>query len=66
MEGRHIARVFYDGQQYVSFYEIIKVIRDTSKDFHEEELDEAGDALEWLAEELQFAMIADGTRNEQK
>jgi len=66
MESRHIARVFYDGQQYVSFYEIIKVIRDTGEDFHEEEFHEAGDALDWLAEQLQFAMIADGVRNEQK
>jgi len=66
LESRHIARVFYEGQQYVSFYEIIKVIRDTSEDFYQEELDEAGDALDWLAEQLQFAMIADGTRNEQE
>ena len=66
MESRHIARVFYEGQQYVSFYEIIKVIRDTSEDFYEEELHEAGDALDWLAEQLQFAMIADGTRHEQE
>ena len=58
--------MFYEGQQYVSFYEIIKVIRDTSEDFYQEELDEAGDALDWLAEQLQFAMIADGTRNEQE
>lgn len=64
MEGRHIARVFYHGQQYVSFYEIIKVIRDTSEDFKEQELNEASGALEWLAEQLQFAMIADGIRHE--
>ena len=66
MESRHIARVFYDGQQYVSFYEIIKVIRDTSGDFYKEDLNEAGNALDWLAEQLQFAMIADGTRYEQE
>jgi hypothetical protein len=66
LESRHIARVFYDGQQYVSFYEIIKVIRDTSGDFYKEDLNEAGNALDWLAEQLQFAMIADGTRHEQE
>ena len=66
MDGRHISRVYYDGEQYVSFYEIIKVIRDIGGDFHEQDLHEACSALEWVAEQLQFAMIADGIRHEQK
>jgi hypothetical protein len=66
LEGRHISRVFYDGEQYVSFYEIIKVIRDTGDDFCEQDLHEACSALEWVAEQLQFAMIADGIRHEQE
>jgi len=56
MEGRHISRVFYDGEQYVSFYEIIKTIRDIGDDFCEQDLHEACSALEWVAEQLQFAM----------
>jgi len=66
MDSRHISRVFYDGEQYVSFYEIIKVIRDISDDFCEQDFHEACSALEWVAEQLQFAMIADGIRNEQR
>ena len=65
MDSRHISRVFYNGEQYVSFYEIIKVIRDIGDDFCEQDFHEACSALEWVAEQLQFAMIADGIRNEQ-
>jgi hypothetical protein len=56
--------VFYDGEQYVSFYEIIRVIRDIGDDFCEEDLHEACSALECVAEQLQFSMIADGIRYE--
>jgi hypothetical protein len=56
--------VFYDGEQYVSFYEIIKAIRDISDDFCEQDLHEACSALEWVAEQLQFSMIADGIKYE--
>jgi hypothetical protein len=56
--------VFYDGEQYVSFYELIKAIRDIADDFCEEDLHEACGALEWVAEQLQFSMIADGIRHE--
>jgi len=65
LEGRHVSRVFFKGEQYVSFYEIIKVIRDIGDDFCEQDLHEACSALEWVAEQLQFSMIADGIRNEQ-
>lgn len=56
--------MFYDGEQYVSFYEIIRVIRDIGDDFCEQDLHEACSALEWVAEQLQFSMIADGIRYE--
>ena len=66
MDSRHISRVFFKGEQYVSFYEVIKAIRDISDDFCEQDLHEACSALEWVAEQLQFSMIADGIRNEQE
>lgn len=64
VEGRHISRVFFKGEQYVSFYEVIKVIRDIGDDFCEQDLHEACGALEWVAEQLQFSMIADGIKYE--
>lgn len=64
VDSRHVSRVFYDGEQYVSFYEIIKAIRDISDDFCEQDLHEACSALEWVAEQLQFSMIADGIKYE--
>lgn len=64
MEPRQISRVFFRGEQYVSFYEIISAIRDVSDDFCEQDLHEACSALEWLAEQLQFSMITDGIKYE--
>jgi hypothetical protein len=66
MDSRHISRVFFKGEQYVSFYETIKAIRDIADDFCEQDLHEACSALEWVAEQLQFSMIADGVRHEQE
>ncbi len=43
---------------------VIKVIRDIGDDFCEQDLHEACSALEWVAEQLQFSMIADGIRHE--
>lgn len=67
MEKRHlIPRIFYQGEQYVSFFDVILSIRELSNDYYDSGYEEAARALLWLAEQLEFSMIVDGIRNEQK
>lgn len=61
---RSVERIFYNNEQYVSFYGIIEAIREIAEDFCEEGYHEADQALSWVAEQLQFSMIVDGIRSE--
>ena len=67
MEKRHlIPRLFYQGEQYVSFFDMILSIKELSNDYREAGYNEAAGALGWLAEQLEFSLIVDGIRNEQE
>lgn len=65
-ERRLIGRVYFQGEQYVSFAGLIEAIKEVAEDYCEAEFHEACTALRWLAEQLDFSMIVDGIRYEQE
>lgn len=60
MSRKQIPRVFFKGEQYVSFNGMIEAIKEIAGDFCEADFHEACKALDWVAEQLSFAMIVDG------
>lgn len=60
---QQIRRLIFNGEQYVSYRDIIEALKQVADDYWEEEYYDTFEALLWLIDQFEFSMIVDELEN---